>query len=174
MSISHFCKATQNTFHFDAATTWITSPTHGVICNGSLNLSRNLYQLDSKPATPTVSVATTARDLPSWHLCLSHANHQSVANLYQNDLVDGMDLDISSDAPVCDTCIRGKQTRAHIPKVREGPKPTRRLEQIHVDLSGKVAVKSRSGNQYTLDIVDDYSTRGWCIPIPNKAATFPI
>jgi hypothetical protein len=82
MSIPCFCKATQNTFHFDAATAWITLPTHGIICNGSLNLSRNLYQLDCKPVTPTVSVATAARDLRSWHLCLGHANHQSMANLY--------------------------------------------------------------------------------------------
>jgi hypothetical protein len=128
MSVSRFCKATQNTFHFDAATTWITSPTHGVICNGSLNVSHNLYQLDCKPVPPTVSVATAACDLRSWHLCLGHANHQSVADLYQNDLVDGMDIDTSSDAPVCDACIRGKQTHAHIPKVREGPKLMRTQE----------------------------------------------
>jgi len=43
---------------------------------------------------------------------------------------------------------------------------------VHVDLCGKVAVRSRSGNSYTLDIVDNYSTRGWTIPVPNKQVAF--
>ncbi|KAF7372211.1 Integrase catalytic domain-containing protein [Mycena venus] len=179
LSVLRLCQSQLFTFHFDSTRAWISSPTQGVVCTGSIHPTRNLYQLDCRPIpippAPTASAATAAaRDLRSWHLCFGHANHQSVADLYQHDLVDGMDLDPSSDAPVCDACIRGKQARANIPKVREGPKSTRRLEQAHVDLSGKVAVKSRSGNLYTLDIVDDYATRGWCIPIPNKAAAFPF
>lgn len=178
LSVLRLCQAKKYTFHFDDAAAWITDATENIVCTGSVHPTRNLYRLHCKPLPLSASPATaspaiaSARDLRSWHLCMGHTNHQAVADMYQNRLVDGMVLDPSSDTPVCDACIRGKQARTAVPKVREGPKSTRKLEKVHVDLSGKKDVQSRSGNNYTLDIVDDCTSHGWSIPIPNKAAAF--
>ncbi|KAJ6455623.1 hypothetical protein C8R47DRAFT_927681, partial [Mycena vitilis] len=105
---------------------------------------------------------------------LGHANHQAVADLFTYNRVDGMDLDPSIDAPVCDACILGKQARTDVPKVREGRPTTRRLERVHIDLSGRIATKSRSGNEYTFDIVDAHTARGFAFPVPNKHSCFAV
>ncbi|KAJ7839067.1 hypothetical protein B0H13DRAFT_1465428, partial [Mycena leptocephala] len=91
-----------------------------------------------------------------------HANHQACADSYQHDLVDGMALDPSPPAPVCVECILGKQDGNSIPSIREDPesKATCRLGKIFVDLSGQMSVRSRSRNEYILDIVNDFSSRG--------------
>jgi hypothetical protein len=82
-----------------------------------------------------------------------------------------MELDPSSKATPCDTCFRGKQVAAAIPKLREGEKPTEALELVFVDLCGAFDTRSRSGNNYILDIVDDATTAGYCIPIADKVCT---
>jgi hypothetical protein len=79
-----------------------------------------------------------------------------------------MDLDPSSKATPCDTCFRGKQVAAAIPKLREGDKSKEALELVFVDLCGVFDTRSRSGNNYILDIVDDATTAGYCIPIADK------
>jgi transposase InsO family protein len=80
-----------------------------------------------------------------------------------------MDLDVSSEATPCDACLRGKQVKAAIPKIREGEKSNGRLDLVFVDLCGAFDTTSRSGNNYMLDIVDDCTSRGWCIPVANKS-----
>ena len=47
------------------------------------------------------------------------------------------------------------------------------LGVVWVDLSGPHAVTSRTGNRYTMDLVDDKSSRGWSFPIPKKSDAFP-
>ncbi|KAJ6517683.1 hypothetical protein DFH09DRAFT_836883, partial [Mycena vulgaris] len=107
---------------------------------------------------------------------LGHAHPQAIADMYQYGHADGMDVDPSVDVPICDACILGKQARTNVPKVPEGLSPpiTRRLERVHLDLSGQIATKSRSGNQYTFDIVDVHTTRGFAYPVPNKSSCFAI
>jgi hypothetical protein len=89
---------------------------------------------------------------------------------------DVMDLDPSLAAPICDDCILGKRACTNVRKLPEGlsPPTTRRLERVHVDLSGRLAVKSRSGNAYTFEIVDAHTSRGFTYPVPNKSLCFRI
>ena len=42
-----------------------------------------------------------------------------------------------------------------------------------VSLSGLHAVKSCTGNEYVIDIVDDCTSFPWSIPLKNKDNTFP-
>jgi hypothetical protein len=77
--------------------------------------------------------------------------------------------------PKCDACILGKQTRTLVPKKRkegEGHRATRKLEKVWVDLSGPHAVRSRTGNEYVIDIVDDCTSFPWSIPLKTKDNTF--
>jgi Integrase core domain len=43
-----------------------------------------------------------------------------------------------------------------------------RLERVYVDLSGPYSVPSRSGHKYCMNIVDDFSSFIWCIPLAAK------
>jgi hypothetical protein len=183
LSVLRICQANKYTFHFDNKSAWITDASTTVICSGSVHPTRNLYRLHTRPislapntssAVPsyTNAASISARDLRHWHLCLGHAHHQAVADLFTSGHADGMDLDPSIPAPTCDACIRGKQARTNVPRVHEGRPMTHILERVHIDLSGRIATKSRSGNEYMFDIVDAHSTRGWAFPVPNKASCF--
>ena len=77
--------------------------------------------------------------------------------------------------PKCDACILGKQTRTLVPKKckeGEGHRVTRKLEKVWVDLSGPHAIKSCTGNEYVMDIVDNYTSFPWSIPLKNKDNMF--
>ena len=76
--------------------------------------------------------------------------------------------------PKCEFCVVGKQTKTPVPKTcQEGPghKATRVLEKVLVDLSGQ-HLKSCTGNEYVMDIVDDYTSQLWSIPLKNKDDSF--
>nr|GAT57284.1 predicted protein [Mycena chlorophos] len=170
LSVSRFCQDTGMQCYFDNAKTWITDSDGDVVCTGTLHSVRALYQLDCTLVHPVHATVNTARSLDSWHRRFGHSHHQACADLFQTGAVTGMELDPSSPPTPCDACILGKQIHAAIPKVREGEKSTRRLQKVFVDLSGQFSVVSRSGNRYILDIVDDASSQGWCIPIPHKSS----
>jgi Integrase core domain len=49
---------------------------------------------------------------------------------------------------------------------------TRRLERVHVDLTGPMSITSRSGYLYSMNIIDDFSGYPWTIPLKSKADAF--
>ena len=81
---------------------------------------------------------------------------------------------LHEDPPKCEFCVLGKQTKTPVPKSHEkGPehRATRRLEKIWVDLSGP-HVKSRTGNEYMMNIIDNYSSCVCSIPLKGKGDAF--
>ena len=77
--------------------------------------------------------------------------------------------------PKCEFCVLGKQTKTPVPKKRKeglGHRATRTLEKVWVDLSGQ-HLRSRTGNEYIMDIVDDFTSQLWSIPLKNKDDSFP-
>jgi hypothetical protein len=88
----------------------------------------------------------------------------------------GVPLTSMSKPHKCDSCVLGKQTKMPVPKkCEEGPghKVTRKLEKVWVDLLGPHAVKSRTGNLYIMDIVNNFTSFPWSIPLRNKDDPFP-
>ena len=70
-------------------------------------------------------------------------------------------------------CILGKQTKMPVPKVCEiGRRATGKLEKVWVDLTGPMAVQSRTGNNYVMNIVDNFSNHLWSIPLKNKGEAY--
>jgi hypothetical protein len=55
---------------------------------------------------------------------------------------------------------------------RGGEKSSRRLEKVFVDLTGKQACVSATGNLYIMSIIDNYSGFPWAIPLKNKSSAF--
>lgn len=75
----------------------------------------------------------------------------------------------------CEFCVIGKQTKTPVPKrCKDGPghRATRVSEKVWVNLSGQ-HLRSCMKNEYIMDIVDDYTSRLWSIPLKNKDDLFP-
>ena len=73
----------------------------------------------------------------------------------------GMQVNLSLTPQACDACICRKQTHSAVPKIHEGPKADRPLEQVFVDLSGPQSITSCSGFCYIMNIIDDFSGYHW-------------
>ena len=41
------------------------------------------------------------------------------------------------------------------------------------DLIGPISVMSANGNHYVMDLLDDYTSKGWSIPLKSKDQAFP-
>jgi hypothetical protein len=80
-----------------------------------------------------------------------------------------MPIDLSTQPSICDKCILGKQTKSCIPKVRVGVRARRQLAVVHVDLMEHPDTVSTSGNKYIMDIIDDFSSYCWSIPLASKS-----
>ena len=164
--------------HFDNHSCWFTNKITGSrIAHGTLLPNKKLYSLTLQSATADHALAAhNAPNITTWHRRLGHANYNSLLDMARKGTIPGMPTQSSTKPPKCDSCILGKQTKTPIPKKRvegNGHRATRRLEKVWVDLSGPHDVKSQSGNLYIMDIVDDYTSFPWSIPLKRKDDAFP-
>lgn len=119
-------------------------------------------------------LAQRVPDLQSWHRCLGHANYCAMYNLACFGNATGMPITLSTSPPVCDACILGKQTKSTVPKIHTGVRATRGLSIIHVNLMEHPSTVSTTGNKYVMDIIDDFLSYAWSIPLPAKPNAFPM
>ena len=84
-----------------------------------------------------------------------------------------MNINLSSPPPKCEHCILGKQTRSSVPRMREGPRATKPLERVYVDLCGPMSIASRSNHLYSMNIIDDFSSFVWSLPLHSKDEAAP-
>jgi GAG-pre-integrase domain len=133
-----------NACHFDSNKCWVTNSSGVVVLTGKAWVPCRLYILNClspttvhvKPPLAKSAALYAARvpDLETWHRRLGHCNHRSIIDMAHQGVVEGMPIDLSSAPPACDHCILGKQTRSHVPRMREGSWATRRLERVFVNL----------------------------------------
>ncbi|RDB23168.1 hypothetical protein Hypma_009671 [Hypsizygus marmoreus] len=175
LSVQCLAKDSNVIAHFSAETCWLTNrSTNALVANGSLVSGKKLYTLALySPLAAHAYSAQHTVDLETWHRRLGHANYQALQDMARNGLVAGMPASFPSLPPKCESCILGKQTKTPVPKVRaEGRKATRKLEIVWVDLQGPNAVTSRTGNRYVMNLVDDYTTMPWTIPLKKKSDAY--
>jgi len=86
----------------------------------------------------------------------------------RNNAVKGMPINLSTIPPRCEHCILGKQACTPVPKMQEGLKATKRLGRVFVDLCGPMSSTSKSGHSYAMNIIDDFSSYVWTIPLRSK------
>ena len=165
------------TTHFNSTECWVTNKSNTTTVRGSDSESKRLYVLTTKTPSvqhckiPNTSTTLYMRipDLETWHRRLGHCNTRSIVEMAKNGVSQGMPIDLSSLPPNCDHCALGKQSRTPVPKSREGPKATKRLERVYVDLCGPMAILSKAGNLYSMNVIDDYSGYVWTLPLRSKA-----
>jgi len=176
MSVSALNRGGNYTCHFDSLACWVTNRSGTMILRGALSGKRNLYMINLPSAhvahSPCSLIALYSErkpDIETWHRHLGHVNVWSIVDMARGGAVEGMTVDLSSLPPKCTHCVLGKQTRSPVPKVREGPKASRPLERVYVDLCGPMPCSSHSGRLYSMNVIDDFSSYIWSLPLRNKA-----
>ena len=177
ISVSALTRDTNINILFDnKACYFLDRNTNQNIAQGTLT-SKRLYSLNLHNTSVNHAFITTpSATIDTWHRRLGHANFQVVHEMARKGLVKGMPTTFSNEPSKCESCIFGKQTKTPVPKKREegpGHRATRRLEKVWVDLTGPTAVTSRNGNNYVMNILDDFTSFAWTIPLPNKAEAYP-
>lgn len=141
-----------------------------VIARGPLLKGKGLYTINL--SSDNIEHAYTSVDMETWHRQLGHTNYQAIQQLAHNQMIKGASPS-PYPLPKCDSCILKKQTHTPIPKIwQEGHRATEKLRIVWADPFGPVSVRSRSGNYYILDIVDDCTNMPWSILLKNKKDAF--
>ena len=179
ISIGVLNKDSKTVSCFDENVCWILDKQTGAtIARGEIPNGQNLYSISSfapyivpspSRADDTSLYATRVPDIETWHRRLGHCNTRTIIDMARNNIVQGMPINLSAMPPRCEHCILGKQARSPVPKMREGSKATRWLERVFVDLCGPMSSTSKSGHSYAMNIIDDYSSYVWTIPLKNKS-----
>ena len=127
------------------ATSSIAVPENGTQTIHSMFLAHFLLPL-IQPFLPITSLT-----LKPWHRCLGHISTDTIVSMAHSNIVQGMPIYISFAPPKCNSCVLGKQTRASVPKLREGIQATRPLECVSLDLCRPMSVATRSGHLYSMN-----------------------
>jgi hypothetical protein len=172
----------QFTSHFDSTSCWVTNKSGVTIVCGYISEIKNLYFLSSpsmhvmhkRPKLTTFYSTSATPDVETWHRHLSHCSTCTVIDMARNCAVAGMTIDLSNSPPKCNHCILGKQTWNPIPKSWVNGKATCPLQKVFVDLCGPMHVTSRSGRLYSMNVIDDFSSYVWSLPLRSKSDAVPV
>ncbi len=129
---------------------------------------KSLYTMDSMLPSSAL-VATRPPNLETIHRRYGHPNYAVVWDIAYCLRTSGTPLDLSEPPFKCEPCILSKQTRTSVPKTREGERSKAVGDLIFIDAAGPQTTKSATGNLYTLDLLDDFSSTTWAFPVPNKS-----
>jgi hypothetical protein len=180
VSILALNKSGNYTTHFDSSGCWVTNKSNTTLVHGTLSTSKCLYVLSKKmpyvqhqkqamQMPNTLAFYTNVPDIETWHCHLGHCNARTIVDMAKNGVTQGMPIDLSSLPVNCDHCALGKQSRSPVPKTQEGKKADRHLERVYADLCEPMAITSRAGHLYTMNMIDNFSGYVWCVPLQSKA-----
>jgi hypothetical protein len=157
---------------FQSKSCSIQKPGGKVIANGT-RYNKSLYSYNGRP--PIVQHANITRpapDIHTWHLRLGHPDVQTIIDMAKTDRAEGMPINLSKLPAICEHCILGKQTKAPVPKRREGERAKAMLDLVFIDLMGPMDVKSAGGKLYSMDLVDDCTSLAWSILLAKKSDAY--
>ena len=114
-------------------------------------------------------VSQTADDA-LWHARFGHLSYSTLQQAHKDGMVDGLPA-IGASTSVCQSCLRGKQTRLSFPQeaTHRASKP---FELVHSDLCGPMSTESLSGASYMMLIIDDFSRYIWASFLKTKDLAF--
>ena len=92
----------------------------------------------------------------------------------KKSLTIGMPVDLSTLPLICEHCITAKQTKTPVPNTRRGRCTCRRLEIVHLDITGPEDVGTPHGEKYMLNFIDDHSGMAWVYPLKKKSDAYTI
>nr|GEY10139.1 retrovirus-related Pol polyprotein from transposon TNT 1-94 [Tanacetum cinerariifolium] len=134
------------------------------LITGSCDSNIYTISISKMVASSLVCLMSKATSTKSWlwHRRLSHLNFGTIKHLTKQDLVDGLSKFKYDKDHLCPPREKGMSKKA-ILKPKLIPITHSKLELIHMDLCGRMRVKSINGKRYIMVIIDDYS-RYTCTP----------
>ncbi|GJY41246.1 retrovirus-related pol polyprotein from transposon TNT 1-94 [Tanacetum coccineum] len=134
----------------------------------------DLYSITLQETSTSNPICLMAKATSSqawlWHRRLSHLNFDPINWLSKKDIVTGLPkLKFIKDY-ICSSCELGKAKRKYF-HTKTTSSSKRRLQLLHMDLSGPMQVDSINGKKYVLVIVDDYSRYIWTHFLRSKDET---
>ena len=153
----------------------LSKPT--VTLTGTLGSDR-LYHMDTPKSSQREYSFTVTRTpilkLERLHRVFGHLNYQSLASMIRNGTVCGADItrkELRQSPPPCDSCLKGKATRASFPTSQSEHAKTI-LGLVHSDLWGPAPVSTINGMKYIITFTDDKSRWLWVSYLKRKSDAF--
>jgi hypothetical protein len=146
------------------------SPNHRlfILSNSFVHVSQSV------PSPSSAHYSSCLPGIDTWHRRLGHCGSRAIINMACTNAVEGTLINVSTPPSKCEHCILGKQTHLSVPRVREGARASKPLKCIYVDLCGPMAVPSCSGRLYSMNIIDNYSSFVWMLPLHSKDEAAPF
>ena len=90
-----------------------------------------------------------------WHRIFYYTNCDNVVKVSRNYVVRHLDKIVNLTNVVCKECILAKQKKVSFPSKKFTT--TKRVETIHIDLSGPYRTRGFYGERYLMIFVDDFT-----------------
>ena len=135
-----------------------------------------LYYLDyihDHEAANIVTKTTEVTNEDLWHKRYGHLGEQNLKLLVKDKMVTGLDCNMKKAIGICKPCIDGKHHRQKFPK-GGGERASQKLQLVHTDVSGRIAVQSLSGKEYYISFIDDKSRFTWTYALKFKSDSFEV
>jgi hypothetical protein len=117
-------------------------------------------------------VCTAGADLSTWHARLGHANIRGIANMWKDNVVDGLSCnETKMQTETCGSCVHGKSHRLPFPK-KSSSRANGILDLVHSDVCGLMPVESKGGSRYFVALTNDRSRWSGVFCIKNKSDVF--
>ncbi len=130
-------------------------------------LDDSLFHLDVKVTHELSNVSKPVKySWMEWHKRFGHIAVSGLQHLRRRNLVDGFDVDESSELQDCEACVRAKQTENPFSKSATRS-TTSAGELTHTDVWGPARFNATNGARYYMTFIDDYS-RHCTIKLLNK------
>lgn len=106
-----------------------------------------------------------------WHSRYGHLNFNSLRQLKNKEMVNGLDRVAFGDQIKCDTCMKSK---IHVKpfKSTSGEVSSNVIDLIHTDVCGPFSTTSLGGSRYFLTFIDDCSRRMFVYFLKSKDEVF--
>ena len=130
----------------------------------------NLYYLDQRGPTHQACVSHESKEV-IWHRRLGHLGSTGMEALAKQQMVDGLDINLTQPPKFCESCAKGKGHRLPF-KGTSGKKADHPLDLVHSDVCGKIGTKSLSGGEYFVTFIDDHTRHVWVFVLKHKDEVF--
>ncbi|KAI0704598.1 hypothetical protein C8Q76DRAFT_594665, partial [Earliella scabrosa] len=95
--------------------------------------------------------------LDELHRTYSHIAPETARTMVEKGVVEGVELDPSTEVESCESCEAGRMTRKSISKERIRHCAAEIEDEIHSDVWGPAPTQTLGGHRYASSFTDDYS-----------------
>lgn len=138
---------------------------------GRIPRRKGLYAVERTPLE-SANLAVAKLSLEQLHRAMGHISYDTVKKLIKDELVTGVNVDIGTPTPFCETCLYANGKRKPVPKERQGEKSSNFGDQIHSDVWGPAPVATIGGNRYYVSFTDDATRETSLYLLKKKSDTF--